>query len=90
MLKQYKEALPPLEECVSRSPNYRAGHVWLAATYAQLGYLDKARAEASEVLRIQPTYTISGVGSVIMGAIFKYQKDVENVYDGLRKAGLPE
>ena len=37
-----------------------AGHVWLAATYAQLGQLEEARAEAAEVLRIDPKYTIDG------------------------------
>src|SRR5947208_1580042 len=54
MLKEYSEALPPLRECVSRAPNLRNGHVWLAATYAQLGQLEEARAEAVQVLRIEP------------------------------------
>ena len=60
MLKQYGEALRLLRECVSRTPNYRPGHVYLAATYAQLGRLDEAREEAAEVLRIDPQYKIAG------------------------------
>jgi adenylate cyclase len=42
MLKQYSEALPPLRECLSRAPSYRAVHVWLAATYVRLGQLEEA------------------------------------------------
>ncbi len=58
LLKEYSQALSPLRECTSRAPNMRMGHVWLAANLAQLGQLDEAHAEAAEVLRIDPKYTI--------------------------------
>ena len=88
MLKQYSEALPLLRECVSRAPNLRAGHGWLAAIYAQLGNIEQARAEAAEVLRIEPKYTIEGTQARLSG--FKRPEDAEHYFDGLRKAGLPE
>jgi adenylate cyclase len=88
MLKRYAEALPPLRECISRAPNMRAAHVFLAATYAQLGQLEEARSEAAEVLRIEPTYTIDGTERRLFS--FKFPKDAEHYFDGLRKAGLPE
>jgi adenylate cyclase len=88
MLKRYSEAVPPLRECVSRAPNLRTGHQWLAATYGQLGRLDDARAEAAEVLRIQPTYTINGTQTQL--SVFKKAQDTAHFFDGLRKAGLPE
>jgi adenylate cyclase len=88
MLKQYPQALPALRDCVSRAPNFRGGHGCLAATYAQLGRVEEARAEAAEVLRIHPGYTIVGTARRIMG--FKSAKDAEHYLDGLRKAGLPE
>jgi adenylate cyclase len=87
MLKQYEQALPLLRECVSRSPNFRPAHVVLAATYARLGQLDEARAEAVEVLRIQPNYSIA-VARLI--APFKQPRDDKHFCDGLRKAGIPE
>jgi adenylate cyclase len=59
-MRKYAEALPLLRESISRSPNMRNAHVWLAATYAQLGQLEEAQAEAAEVLRIEPKYTIDG------------------------------
>jgi adenylate cyclase len=86
--KRYSEALVPLRECVSRAPNFRAGHYWLAATYARLGLLHQARAEAAEVLRIQPDYTIEGTQKRI--SIYKFPYDAEHFFEGLRMAGLPE
>jgi adenylate cyclase len=88
MLKQYSLALPALHNSVSRAPNFRSSHVWLAATYAQMGLMDDARAEAAAILRIQPNYTIAGTAMRIMG--FKSAKDSKHFFDGLRKAGLPE
>jgi len=43
-LKQYSQAMPLLRNYVSRTPKARWGHVWLAATYAQMGKLAEARA----------------------------------------------
>ena len=88
MLKEYSEALPPFRECSSRAPDMSLGHVWLAATLAQLGQLDEARAEAAEVLRLDPKYTIDGTQRRL--DLFKRPEDAEHLFDGLRKAGLPE
>ena len=88
MLKEYSQALPPLREWTSRAPNLMLGHLWLAASLAQLGQLDEARAEAAEALRIDPNYTIDGTQRRL--AIYKRPEDAEHLFDGLRKAGLPE
>jgi adenylate cyclase len=87
MLGRYAEALPLLRECVSRAPNHRGGHAWLAATCGQLGLRDEAQQQAAEVLRLQPSYTIQGNMAL---HIFRHDKDREHYLDGLRKAGLPE
>jgi adenylate cyclase len=87
MLKRYAEALPHLHEGVSRAPNEAVSHHWLAATYAQLGQLDKARAEAAEGLRIDPWFTI---GQALFARTCKRPEDAEHFQDGLRKAGYPE
>jgi adenylate cyclase len=87
MLKQYSEALPLLRECVSRAPNLRGGDTWLAAIYAQLGKLEEAAAEAAEVLRIDPKWTINNGARMLP---FQRTEDAEHFFDGLRKAGLPD
>ena len=74
MLKEYSQALPPLRECASRAPNLSVCHLWLAATLAQLGQLDEARAEAAEVLRINAKFTIDGTQRRL--SLFKRPEDV--------------
>jgi adenylate cyclase len=86
MLGRYAEALSHLRECISRAPSMRAARVWLTATYAQLGDVENARAEAAEVLRIDPSYTITGTPPV---TALKRPEDIEHISEGLRKAGLP-
>jgi adenylate cyclase len=87
MLKRYSEAVRWFRECASRLPNRQIPHLFLASAYAQLGQLEEARAEAAEVLRINPRFTIEGFKRI---AVYKDPKDVEHRLDGLRKAGLLE
>ena len=87
LLKRYREAVRLFGELVSRLPNLQLPHLWLAAAYAQLGQLEEARAEAAEVLRINPGFTIEGWKRLL---VFKDPNDVDHHVDGLRKAGLPE
>ncbi len=87
VLKQYREAQHWLLEATGRAPNHQYGHAFLAATYAQLGQLGDAHAEAVEVLRVNPKYTIGKQRQV---SVMKRAEDVEHLVDGLRKAGLPE
>ena len=87
LLRQHSRALAPLHECAGRTPNIRFGHLCLAAAYAQLGKLNEARAEAGEVVRIDPKWTINRGARILP---FRRPEDVEHFFDGLRKAGLPE
>jgi adenylate cyclase len=87
MLKRYLEAVTLLRECASRLPNLRIVHLWLAAAYAQLGRVTEAEAEAAEVLRIEPTFTINRWKAT---AVYKASGDAEHLIEGLRKVGLPE
>jgi adenylate cyclase len=86
MLRRYAEAVPPLRECATRMPNLRISHLWLAAAHAQMGQLAEARAEAAEVLRIEPNFAIDRWKCT---AVYKDPRDTEHLLDGLRKAGLP-
>ena len=87
MRRRYPEAIVTLHEFVSQTPDLRFGRAWLTAAYAQSGRLNEARAQASEILRIDPSWTITGIfrkGSYLV------DQDVDHLVDGLRKAGLPE
>jgi adenylate cyclase len=87
MLKRYGEAVRLMRECASRLPNLQWPHLSLAAAYAQAGQLQEARAEAAEVLRINPAFTIQSLKPIL---VYKNLEDLEHRIDGLRKAGLPK
>ena len=69
-------------------PKHRSGHIWLAATQAQLGQVEDAREQTAVVLRLQPDFTISKTGRRLI--VFKFVNDDEHLFDGPRIAGLPE
>ena len=54
---------------------------------AGLGQLEAARIQIGEVLRINPQYSLA---TSEVPRFFKHLKDTEHLFDGLRKAGLPE
>lgn len=87
MLNRYPEAIPPLRECAWRMPNFRIVKLWLAAAYAQAGQLAEARAAADDVRSIEPGFTIDRWK---ITAVYKNSEDAEHLFDGLRKAGLPD
>ena len=83
VLRRYEEAL---------AANRQLGHErspWLmareAACLAQLGRLDEARAQAAEVLRRKPGFSVRNEMPH-----YKYPADAEHLREGLLKAGLPE
>jgi tetratricopeptide (TPR) repeat protein len=54
----YEEARAPLQRYLSRYPNILHIHLMLAAVYSELGKEAEARAEAAEVLRINPQFSL--------------------------------
>ena len=93
--RRYEEAIATLRQ--ARDPiNEVRG--WLAASYAHAGRLSEARATLEEFLRVAesdmaifPGRRLKDWESYWHGA-FEYedQKDFDHLFDGLRKAGLPE
>jgi adenylate cyclase len=88
MLDQYGDALRVLRSGVMQAPNARFGRAALAATHVRLGQLEEARAQASEVLRIEPTYTIDRTERTLRR--FSSPEHAQKYFGDLRKAGLPE
>jgi adenylate cyclase len=55
---RYEEARAPLRRYLNRYPNFLPAHLTLAAVYSELGQAAEARAEAAEVLRINPKFSL--------------------------------
>ena len=53
-----EEAIAPLKQYLSRYPNILDAHLTLAAVYSELGRGAEARAQAAEVRRINPQYSL--------------------------------
>ncbi len=51
-----EEAIAPLKQFLTRYPNILGAHLTLAAVYSELGREAEARAEAAEVLRLNPQF----------------------------------
>jgi adenylate cyclase len=88
MRGEYEEAVAQMREHLSHRPNNRAARVWLAATYARMGRIQEAQAEAAAVLRLLPSYTINGVARLLIP--FKHAEHATFLFDGLRIAGIPD
>jgi adenylate cyclase len=93
LARRYDEAIAALRQ--ARDPiNEVRG--WLAASYAQAGRLQEAKATLEEFLRVAESDMASFPGrrlkdweSYWHGAFeFQNQKDFDHLFDGLRKAGL--
>jgi len=75
-------------EALRRMPFLHAwDHAYLAACHAYLNRAAEARAAASEVLRVDPNFTVSRYARV---EGYTLPADLKHLLDGLRKAGLPE
>jgi adenylate cyclase len=84
-IAQYDEAIKWCEKAVHQEPNDLLGRVMMAAVYSLSGHDEKARAEADEVLRIQPKLTLEKFKKKVT---YKNKSDAEKFLGALRKAGL--
>jgi adenylate cyclase len=83
---QFKEAIPVLKQALLRSPDNIFPHVNLAAYYIQMGLEKEARAEAAEVIRINPKFSLDNYAKTLYS--LKDQAMMAKYIDSLRKAGL--
>jgi adenylate cyclase len=55
---RYEEAVAPLQHFLSHYPNMLHVHLMLAVVYSKVGQAAEARAEAAEVLRLNPNFSL--------------------------------
>jgi adenylate cyclase len=80
-----EEAIAPLKQYLTRYPNILDAHLTLAAVYSELGKEAEAQAEAAEVLRLNPQFSLEVHKE---RAPIKDQVMLERQLTALRKAGL--
>jgi adenylate cyclase len=80
LMGRYDEAIATYKKLFQVAPDSLMGHVNLAATYVLAGRQEEARAEAAEVMRIDPQFSLE-----------RYTKTLPHrqaLVEALRKAGL--
>jgi DNA-binding winged helix-turn-helix (wHTH) protein/TolB-like protein len=91
-LGQYEKAIATCERATT-DHLYRYPFLLLTAAYAQLGEMDKAAAAKTQLLKLNPGFTIDrlwhGAMLIRQNPIWMHQAETY-VIPGLRKAGIPE
>ena len=90
LLGRDEEAAAWLLRSIEANRNLASSHFFLAATRAHLGRMSEARAEVQAGLALDPTFTIRRYRAGAMSDNPTYLAQRERIYEGLRKAGLPE
>ncbi len=87
MTGQYDKAVETFKKAVHVNPDYLVAHAFLAACYISLDRQAEAAAEAKEVLRINPKFSLESYTKTLP---YKNRADIERYVVALRKAGLPD
>jgi adenylate cyclase len=87
MVGRYEEAISVYKRAIKLSPDDVFSHAGASAVYALWNRDKEAKAEAAEVLRIDPKFSLD---SFRKGQLYKDPQDLDRLIGAMRKAGLPE
>ena len=83
---RFEEAVSAYKKVLQFSPNNIFAHVYLASIYGMMGRETEARAEATEVLTLNPKFSLDRFQRVM--SVYMDQSVTDNIIGALRKAGL--
>jgi adenylate cyclase len=85
LTRRYEEAIAAYKKMLAVMPHHPGARLGLATVYAELGREEEARAEAAEVLRISPQFSLEALKQRLP---YKDPAETERHLTALRKAGL--
>jgi TolB-like protein/class 3 adenylate cyclase len=85
--EEYRQSIEFDRRALRERPDFVIALRFIAASHAMLGEIHDARAAVAELLRLQPSCTISYIDSLPR---FARAADQQRFIEALRKAGLPE
>jgi len=85
LMGRYAEAIPIFKTYFVSYPHVMWAHVWQAVAYSELGREQEARAEAAEIMRISPGFSLKAEKERMS---LQDQALEERYLNDLRKAGL--
>jgi adenylate cyclase len=86
LLRQFDKAVITYRQAIMRLPDYIMPRIGLAACYAEMGRPAEARAQAQEVLRIDPDFSIRRHTAMSQ---YRLPEHTDRRLRALRVAGLP-
>jgi adenylate cyclase len=84
---RFEEAVLAYKKSLQRAPDFVAARIGLGTTYSLMGREKEARAEAEEVLRINPKFSLDHFARTALMS-YKDQSEIDKVVNAMRKAGL--
>ncbi|NIQ37915.1 MAG: tetratricopeptide repeat protein [Proteobacteria bacterium] len=87
LIGRYEDAIETLKRVLDRNSDFMPAHVYLAASYSQIGRGEEARAEAAEIERLSPQTSLEAMRQRLP---YEDQAVLERLFDGLRKAWVKE
>ena len=86
MTGEYEDAIAALKKAISLRSEYVYAHIDLTNAYSMAGRMEDARAQAAEVLKINPKFSLKDIAK---NGYYNFQKaDKERFINSLRTAGL--
>jgi len=83
---RFEDAVSAYKEAIHRAPGLIPAHIGLGTTYSLMGREKEARAEAEEVLRINPKFSLDHFAKT--GLFYRDQSEKDKIVNAMRKAGL--
>ncbi len=92
ILGDYEQAVAWFRRSIEGNRNYPTPYFLLAASLAQLGRLDEAHSAVKAGLVLNPAFTVSRARAAwtAMSDNPTFQAQLQPLFEGLRKAGVPE
>ena len=88
----YEQAVVWSRQAIETNQNFPPAYFWLAAALMQSGRLDESRSAVKAGLVLSPTFAVSSARAAwtAMSDDPTFLAQLEPVFEGLRKAGVPE
>jgi tetratricopeptide (TPR) repeat protein len=89
-LAQWEQAIEWCQKAVASAPDYLWPWIHLAAANAWAGHDKEAREAVAQLQKVYPVFTVQKYVSTHFSDDPTYNAQRARIYEGLRKAGLPE
>jgi adenylate cyclase len=91
-LREYNEAIEECRRSLNMNSSQSPAYVYLISAYGATGQIEQARQAIAGLSKIRPITTLRGFRhfTYAYSSNAQYRRELEDVADGLRKAGIPE